>query len=276
MMDHLCIFQQLRQRGAEWHQKHWVAAIDCKKAFDTVEYNSVWSALREQDIEEPYIHVLTKLYDKQRATVKTDVNSKQFSLKRCTKQGDPLSTLLFDSPLQHITKPVAEHDRDANFPNLRFADDINLFSGSLKHTTTMLDDLSTATKAHGLQLHPTKNKPSPTRHHKPGKDNTVAAQRMSIDILPPEVKNKYLGQLINFKSAVRDECERCIKCAWVTFTSHRQELTSPKYPLRDRLKLVDATVTPCASGEEGTPDNIPRNDEDDGTDEERIQNRFPS
>ena len=34
--------------------------------------------------------------------------------------------------------------------------------------------------------------------------------------------------------------------------SHRQELTSPTYPLRDRLKLVDATVKPSlfhASGE---------------------------
>ena len=47
-------------------------------------------------------------------------------------------------------------DPNTNLSNLRFADDILLISGSLKHTTTMADDLTTATTAHGLQLHPTK------------------------------------------------------------------------------------------------------------------------
>ena len=37
---------------------------------------------------------------------------------------------------------LAEHDRDANLSNLRFADDIILISGSLKHTTTLQDDFT--------------------------------------------------------------------------------------------------------------------------------------
>ena len=44
-----------------------------------------------------------------------------------------------------------EHDRDSNLSNLRFADDIFLISSSLKHTTSMPDDPTTATTAHGLQ-----------------------------------------------------------------------------------------------------------------------------
>ena len=51
-----------------------------------------------------------------------------------------------------------EHDPSAKLSYLKFADDILLISGSLKHTTTMLDDLITATSAHGLQLQPTKTK----------------------------------------------------------------------------------------------------------------------
>ena len=57
--DHFFTFQQLRQRATEWHQPLWVATIDFEKALDTVEHSSVWKALREQRIEEPYIQLLT-------------------------------------------------------------------------------------------------------------------------------------------------------------------------------------------------------------------------
>ena len=67
------------------------------------------------------------------------------------------------------------------------------------------------------------------------------------------------------------------KCAWATFTNHRQELTSPKCPLRD--KLFDATVAPsllCTSGSWTTTEETKKKlqksaaayDEDDHTDKE--------
>ena len=67
---------------------------------------------------------------------------------------------------------------------------------------------------------------------------------MNIEILPPGGEIKYFGEIITFKNVVQVEFEHRIKCASATFTSHRQELKSPKYPLRDILKLFDATVTP--------------------------------
>ena len=56
---------------------------------------------------------------------------------------------------------------------------------------------------------------------------------MNIEILPPEGKTKYLGQLITFKNALQVEFDHHIKYAWAIFTSNRLELTSPRYPLRD-------------------------------------------
>ena len=69
---------------------------------------SVWKALRAQGIEEPYIQLLTELYDQQRVSVHADVISKHLQLEREIKQGDPLSTLLFNSLLQYIMKPLTE------------------------------------------------------------------------------------------------------------------------------------------------------------------------
>ena len=67
----------------------------------------------------------------------------------------------------------------------------------------MLDDLATATTAHGLQLHPTRtqrifNTTSTTR-----KNNTAAVQEMNMEILPSEGKIKYLRPPITFTNAVQ-------------------------------------------------------------------------
>ena len=40
---------------------------------------------------------------------------------------------------------LVEHDADRNLSNLRFTADILLITGSLKHTTTMLDDITSST-----------------------------------------------------------------------------------------------------------------------------------
>ena len=81
-------------------------AIVFEEALDTVEHSSVWKALREQGIEEPYTQLLTKLCDQQRASVHNFVESKHVHLERGTKQGYPLSTLLSNSLLQYIMKPL--------------------------------------------------------------------------------------------------------------------------------------------------------------------------
>ena len=141
-------------------------------------------------------------------------------------------------------------DHNTNLSNLRFADDILFISGSLEHTTTMLRDLTIVTTAHGLQLHPTKNRIVSSPTSKRGKEAT-RWQFKDEHRGPTARREKYLPQLITFNNAVQVEFEHRIICAWATFTSHWQELTSPKCPPRDRLKLFDATVTRsllCASG----------------------------
>ena len=77
----------------------WTATIDFMKAFDSITHNSIWDALKSCGIEHHYIHFLRKLYTNQKATVLTDEESDMFEIKKETKQGDPLSSLLFNTVL---------------------------------------------------------------------------------------------------------------------------------------------------------------------------------
>ena len=105
-----------------------------------------------------------------------------------------------------------------------------LISGLLKHTTTVLDDRTTATTAHGLQFHPTNTQIIFNTKSKRGRGNTVAVQGMNIEILPPEGKNDILWSTHHLPQAPYKSSLNTSPNARGQHSSHRQELTSPEYP----------------------------------------------
>ena len=65
-----------------------------------------------------------------------------------------------------------------------------------------------------------------------------------FEILLPEGKVKYLGQMITLMDQESSEVQHIIRCDWSAFARHRQELTSKSYLHRHRFHLFDAVVTP--------------------------------
>ena len=84
----------------------WVATVDFANAFDTIRHKSVWIALAQFSIEPKFSSLWTRLFADQKATLSTDKESDVFEKKKGTKQGDPLSSLLFNTGLQ----AALEHD----------------------------------------------------------------------------------------------------------------------------------------------------------------------
>ena len=82
----------------------WTATVDFTKAFDSITHKSIWDALKYCNIEHDYISLLKKIYRDQKASVQTDEESNIFEIRKGTKQGDPLSSLLFNTVLQYSLK----------------------------------------------------------------------------------------------------------------------------------------------------------------------------
>ncbi len=73
-----------------------ILSIDAEKAFDQIEWNYITSVLQEFDLGESFSLWVKMLYAKPRASVLTNFDkSSQFTLHRGTRQGCPLSPLLF-------------------------------------------------------------------------------------------------------------------------------------------------------------------------------------
>ena len=94
---------------------------------------------------------MRKIYKDQKASVQTDEESELFDIQKDSKQGDPMSSPLFNTVLQYAFKNViqrwqkkqgmriylSDQERDC-LTNLRFADDVMLFATS-KRTDTEHD-----------------------------------------------------------------------------------------------------------------------------------------
>ena len=82
----------------------WTATVDFSKAFDSISHKSIWEALKSCNVDDGYISLLRKIYRDQKASVQTDKESNIFDIQKGSKQGDPLSSLLFNSVLQYSLK----------------------------------------------------------------------------------------------------------------------------------------------------------------------------
>ena len=247
----------------------WTGTVDFTKAFDSITHKSIWDVLEYSNIEHGYISPLKKIYRDQKASVQTDEESNIFEIRKGTKQGDPLSSLLFNTVFQYSMKDdilrwqkkkgmgiyLSDNDHDC-LTNLRFADDVLLLASSKEQIRKMLCEFKKSTEKVGLRIHPEKTKilsnqsiiNSDTRKE-------LEVQDMKIEILTRNECVKHLGQKISFHHQETTEIKNRIRASWATFHKYRQELPSKNYTLKHRLRLFDAAISPtiCYAGGTWTP-----------------------
>ena len=256
-VDHLFVFKMLQEKSEEFQLNTWAAALDFKKAFDSIDQLFIWEALEDQQVPIGYIRVLQDLYKEQRAKVKTDRLSRNFQIQRGTKQGDPLSSLLFNAVLEKVMRRAKENFEakkygvqlgttdNSRLTNLRFADDVLIIAKSLNQLTEMIRCLKDEAGKCGLELHPDKTKiiSSTNRNGRPAARHAKVGD-LKIEILQMSASLKYLGCQISFGEMQEMELRQRIRGGWAKFMEHKQELTGKHYSLNSRLRLFNAVVTP--------------------------------
>ena len=118
--DRLATYRLIEQKCHERGIKMWTSTVDFTKAFDSISHKSIWEALKSCNIDHDYISLLRKIYRDQKASVQTDEESNIFDIQKGSKQGDPLSSLLFNTVLQYSLKDEIQRwqkqERNGNTP----------------------------------------------------------------------------------------------------------------------------------------------------------------
>ena len=86
-----------------------IISIDAEKAFDKIKHPFMIKTLQKMGIEGTYLNIVKAIYDKPTAnSVLNGEKLKPFPLKSGTRQGRPLSPLLFNIILEVLVTAIRE------------------------------------------------------------------------------------------------------------------------------------------------------------------------
>ena len=86
-------------------KNHMIISIDAEKAFDKIPHPFMIKTLQKAGIEGTYFNIIKAIYDKPTASITLNGEKlKAFPLKSETRQGCPLSPLLFSIVLEVLAK----------------------------------------------------------------------------------------------------------------------------------------------------------------------------
>lgn len=130
-------------------------SLDAEKAFDRVEWPYLFTVLQKINLGPKFLNMVKMLYNHPTAVIRTNNEiSAQFSLERGTKQGCPLSPLLFSLAIEPLAITIRSHDIISGFTTLQsehvislYVDDIMLY---LTNVDSSIPALSTLLQEYGI------------------------------------------------------------------------------------------------------------------------------
>ena len=122
--------------------------MEIEKTFDKIQHPFMIKTLQKAGIEGTYLNIIKAIYDKPTANIILNSEKlKAFPLKSGTRQGCPLSPLLFNIVLEVLATAIREEKEikgikiaRRNINNLRYADDTTLMAESEKKLKMPLDE----------------------------------------------------------------------------------------------------------------------------------------
>ena len=217
--------------------------IGAEKAFDKIQQPFMIKTLQRVGIQGTYLNIIKAIYDKPTANIIVNgEKSKAFPLRSGTRQGCPLSPLLFNIVLEVLVTEIRE-EREIKGIQIGkeevklslFADDIILYA-----TRKLLELINEFGKVLGYKINSQKSLAFLYRNDKKSERKiketlpfTTAAKRIKyLGInLPKERKDLYSENYKTMMKEIRDDTNRWrdIPCSWI-----------------GRINIVKMTILPKA------------------------------
>jgi hypothetical protein len=118
--DHIWPTKRVIELAEATERDGVIVALDQEKAYDKVEHDYLWRALTSYGIPQEFINTIKALYSDAHTyvCVNGEMSNRAFKVTRGVRQGDPLSSLIFDLAIE----PLAESLRQSNLKGFKIRD----------------------------------------------------------------------------------------------------------------------------------------------------------
>jgi hypothetical protein len=241
VLDHIQTLKQIIEKYKEYGMPLYCSFVDYSKAFDSLDHNSIWEALKEQGVEHNFIRIIKNIYTNSKARIQLESKGNEIKIMRGVRQGDPLSPKLFSAVLEHIFRNVCFENcgivlDGARLSHLRFADDLVILSNNPDQLQGMLQQISDESNKVGLQMNTEKTKVMTNRQRVP-----IKVDQGIIEYVGEYV---YLGQIISASDIMDKEVDRRIANAWKRYWGLKEVMKNKNLSMAPKRKLFDTCILP--------------------------------
>ena len=239
----ILILRLLAEKAKRQGKKIYHCFIDFQKAFDMIKHKIICGVLKSYGVETKMITLLQRIYEKSQSAVRIgNEYGEWFQTDVGTRQGDPLSPLLFIAYLERVLDQVRQNTCGINIGgiiinNLRFADDIDLIDEDVDSLQRQVERTRTAAEQAGLLLNSNKTKTMVF-----GDRNIESRIHVVGDTIENVEKFEYLGSLLTWDNNCSEEIKRRIGKATGAFASLKHIWNSKKLKIENKLKILTTCV----------------------------------
>uniref|UniRef100_A0A803TDZ5 Reverse transcriptase domain-containing protein n=1 Tax=Anolis carolinensis TaxID=28377 RepID=A0A803TDZ5_ANOCA len=221
-------------------------AIDMEKAFDSVNWDFFKILINELDMGYRFNNAINKIYEKQEATIRINsIESKKFKISKGTRQGCPLSPLLFIFALETLINSVREDTelkgakiRKEQYKIKAYADDlICIIEEPVRTVGNWLNKLENFGKISGLKI----NKDKTTFLTK-NMTEKRQFELTTISGIKVSKKIKYLGIILTAKNS--QLIENNYDTRWKDIQKHLATWKDQKLSFMGRIAAMKMTILP--------------------------------
>ena len=157
------LIQRLMRRAKTNCKPLYMAFVDVRKAFDSVNHESMLKAAAIVGVPPPFVEYLAEFYSNATTCIRVDGRyGAPIKLGRGVRQGDPLSGCLFNAVIEWVLSSLDQNvgvnigdngaEKEVKIAAAAFADDITIMSESREGLQHQMDILTEQLRLAGLEV----------------------------------------------------------------------------------------------------------------------------